>query len=128
VAAPSPFRTRIKVDAPRDSTQQASPSFRSQARNSQGGGVSSIAAYEKRERNFGVQRRLAQILNGYHARIVRLFLQRRKPQAALDYIVLLPQDIKLHGSLINEIAKHSSFNVLEEALRLRELLDIPMDR
>jgi hypothetical protein len=66
--------------------------------------------------------------DGYHTRIVRLFLRSRRPQLALEYVAQLPLIRKVHGSLLHEISKHGDLVVLQAALQLRQLMGLSMDK
>lgn len=85
-------------------------------------------AYELRETNAAHAHELAKTMGGLHARYFRLCLRCRSPQAALNYAALLPRSEKLHGCLMNEIAKHGTDEVVQAALDLRDHLGIPMDK
>lgn len=55
-------------------------------------------------------------------------LRSNRPQAAFNYVVLLPTSGKMHGSLMHEISKHGSKDLIASALDLRELFQLPMDK
>lgn len=85
-------------------------------------------AFELRETNAAHAHELAKTMGGLHARYFRLCLRCRSPQAALNYAALLPRSEKLHGALMNEIAKHGTVEMVQAALDLRDHLEIPMDK
>ena len=90
--------------------------------------VSATVAFAKREHSEAVARQLSRALGGLHARFIRLCLRKGSPQAAFNYITLLPTSEKMHGSLMNEISKHGSKQHVEAALELRVLFQLPMDK
>lgn len=90
-------------------------------------GMAAIA-YDLREASAERANELANAMGGLHARVFRLCLRERHPQAALNYAAILPRSEKLHGSLMNEIAKHGTPELIHVALELREKLAIPMDK
>lgn len=85
-------------------------------------------AFNLRETNAADAHELAKTMGGLHARYFRLCIRARSPQAALNYAALLPRSEKLHGALMNEIAKHGTLEVVQAALHLRDELGIPMDK
>lgn len=85
-------------------------------------------AYEQREEVSNVADELAKTMGGLHARYFRLCIRSRNPQAALNYAALLPRSEKLHGSLMNEISKHGTEDLVQASLALRDALGISMDK
>eukprot|EP00892_Ulva_mutabilis_P007982 jgi/Ulvmu1/5556/UM023_0092.1 len=92
-----------------------------------GPGMAAIA-YELRETNAQHADELASVFGGLHARLFRLCIRGRRPQVALNYAAMLPRSEKLHGSLMNEIAKHGTPSLVHSALDLRDKLGVPMDK
>jgi hypothetical protein len=71
---------------------------------------------------------LTRALSSYHGRIVRLCLRSGQPQRALSYTAMLPAEPRLHSRLVVEAGKHGSLRDVQEALRLRAALGVPLDR
>lgn len=63
---------------------------------------------------------------GRHVRIVRCLLTAGLTQHVLEYMASI-SNLKIQNALLHAVARHGTFDCFVETLRLRELLDIPMN-